>query len=293
MRAAHARVARFVVATRCAMPLSSSELERFRTFAAELADLAGAAILPFFRNGSAVHNKDADGFDPVTEADRASERAMRARIEAAFPSHGVLGEEFGEQPGEDAFRWVLDPIDGTRAFISGLPTWTTLIALEYEGAPVLGLIDQPFTGERWIGAGEAAVRIGPQPEPKRLGVSGVTRLADAIVSTTDPRASAYFSAQEAAAFDAAAEAARLARFGLDAYAYAMVAEGCLDLVIESGLQIYDYSAHRPLIEAAGGVLTDWRGRPPAPGPGGGCQIVASASRALHEEALAVLAPAAA
>ncbi|MEM6851782.1 MAG: histidinol-phosphatase [Pseudomonadota bacterium] len=257
-------------------------------FAGRLADASGPAILPHFRSGAAIENKLNDGFDPVTAADKAGERTIRVLIEETYPDHGILGEEYGTKDAGGPWRWVLDPVDGTRAFISGLPLWTTLIALDYEGAPALGLIDQPFTGERWSAAGDEA-RYARRGEPARkIACSRQRRLADAIVSTTDPRPEAYFSPAEADAFAAVARRARLARFGLDAYAYAMLAHGEIDLVIETGLQPYDFHAHVPIVRAAGGVITDWRGGAEPTG----AQVVAAASPALLEEALAILEPAA-
>lgn len=249
-----------------------------------MADAARAAIRPYFRTALAVENKLTAGFDPVTAADRASEEAMRAVLAERAPGDGILGEEFGETAGGSARRWILDPIDGTRAFIAGLPTWTVLISLEQAGRPEVGIIDQPHIGERFAGwPGGAALWHGGAK--RELRTSGRTSLDAAILATTD----AYlFSGDEAAAFERVRRTARLCRFGYDAYAYAMLAAGGVDLVIESGLQIYDVQAFMPVVQGAGGVVTDWRGGDPSLGG----QVVAAASEALLESVLPLLAAAA-
>lgn len=264
-------------------PLSLSD---FTAFAHRLADASRSETLSRFRNGAAVINKAAASFDPVTDADREAERALRALIGAAFPDHGVLGEEFGESAATGPWRWVLDPVDGTRAFMCGVPSWATLIALEHEGAPVLGVIDQPYLEERWIGAGGETLFVSRDGE-RRARTSGLTDLSAARVSTTDPLASGYFSAAGAAAFARVAQKARVARFSLDAYAYGLLALGELDLVIESSLKRHDYAALIPVIEGAGGVVTNWRGE--APGTDARGELIAAATPELHEAALALLA----
>ncbi len=261
-------------------------LAELRAFADRLADAARAETAPRFRDGAAVFNKAGIWFDPVTDADREAERVMRRMIEAMYPEHGVLGEEFGETTGAGDWRWVLDPVDGTRAFVCGAPTWMTLIGLERAGTPTLGVIDQPFTDERWVGvAGETTYRRGETVAPAR--VSGLEALGKARLATTDPRRGQYFSEAEAAAFERLAGDVRLARFGMDAYAYALLAIGEFDLVVESGLQRYDYCALVPVVEGAGGVFTNWDGDPPGADDRG--RTLAAASPALHEAALAILA----
>lgn len=250
-----------------------------------MADAARAAILPHFRAPLDVENKLEAGFDPVTVADRASEEAMRAVLARHAPDDGILGEEFGETTGVNGRRWVLDPIDGTRAFIAGLPTWTVLIALERGGRPAVGVIDQPHIGERFLGwPGGAALSHGGEERPLRT--RGTRSLDAAILCTTDAH---LFADAEAEAFERVRQKARLCRFGYDAYAYAMLANGGVDLVIESGLQIYDVQAFIPVIEGAGGVVTDWTGGDPS----GGGQVIAAGSQALLDEVLPLLAPAAA
>jgi len=267
------------------MSFSKDELAEYAAFAERLADAARGETLPRFRSGTKIVEKAGPIFDPVTDADREAERVIRKLIEEAYPAHGVLGEEFGETAGAGAWRWVLDPVDGTRAFMCGASTWTTLIGLEYQGAPVFGLIDQPFTGERWTGFSGAAVHShgGARRDAR---TSGEADLSKARISTTDPLPTAYFNADEAAAFARVSNAARVARFSLDAYGYGLLAIGELDIVMESGLQRHDYAALIPVIEGAGGVVTNWRGQTPGTDARG--EILAAASPALHAAALSVL-----
>lgn len=259
--------------------------EGLTAFARRLAEAARAETLPRFRAGVDIHNKAGALFDPVTDADRDAERAMRRLIAAIHPRHGVIGEEFGEERPDADWRWVLDPIDGTRAFICGAPSWTTLIALEKAGSPVLGLIDQPFTDECWIGWRDRAVywRAGAE---RACRASGLEDIARARIATTDPRREGYFTREEAVAFAAVAAKARVARFSLDAYAYGLLAIGEIDLVVEASLNHHDYAALVPVVEGAGGVITGWRGEDPAGSERG--RIVAAATPALHQAALDLL-----
>ena len=257
------------------------------TFAGRLADAARPIALAHFRTAAAAANKDSAGFDPVTEADTGIEAELRALIAAHRPEDGILGEEGEPKASRSGLTWVLDPIDGTRAFIAGLPSWTVLIALQDENGPQLSIIDQPFTGERFSGvAGEAAwLDQGGARHTLRVDARAET-VETAIVSTTDP---GLFTAAEAAAFDEIARRAKVRRYGLDAYAYAMLALGGLNLVVESGLKPWDAAALIPVVTGAGGIITDWSGRPCH----GGGQVVAAATPALHAAALARLAGAAA
>ncbi len=260
------------------MACSSSDLIET---AHALADAARAAILPWFRADSiGEENKAAAGYDPVTAADKAAEQAMRAVLAARRPEDGILGEEFGATPGTSGLTWVLDPIDGTRAFVAGAPTWGVLIAVSDDSGPIYGLIDQPYIGERFEGGlGQARVR-GPQGA-RGLRTKGSAPLADATVLTTFPEVG---TAAEGAAFAAVSRAARLTRYGLDCYAYALVASGQVDLVIEAGLNPYDIQAPIAVIEAAGGIVTDWAG---GPAHGGG-RVLASAGHEQHSAALKIL-----
>lgn len=254
----------------------------FGAFVADLATQSGQAILPFFRAHHATEDKSAGGvFDPVTEADRAGEAVMRRLIREHFPEHGLLGEEFGNENIEADYVWVLDPIDGTRAFISGIPVWGTLIGLTRKGVPVYGMMHQPFSGERFSGDGREARYEGPGG-PRRLHTRRVPDIAAATLMTTSPH---LFQGEEAEAFARVESRVRLSRYGCDCYAYCMLAAGHVDLVIESGLKPYDIVALIPIIEGAGGVVTSWDGGSAA----GGGRVIAAASKALHEAALGLLA----
>ncbi len=235
-----------------------------RDFADELANAARAAILPHFRAAHAIEDKGAKsgrGYDPVTEADKAAEAAIRTLIAKHYPTHGVLGEEFDALESRDGYTWVLDPIDGTRAFISGLPLWGVLIGLYKNGAPVLGVIDQPYIGERfrgWLSDNERGADLVTRDGVRPLRVSGCTGLSEAKLATTDAR---LFQDGESNAFAAVRDRARLTRYGCDCYAYAMVALGTLDCVIESGLAPWDVGALAPVLAGAGGGISNWSGAP--------------------------------
>jgi myo-inositol-1(or 4)-monophosphatase len=250
-------------------------------FACRLADAAGEVILPHFRSALAVDNKAGPAaFDPVTVADRDAEAAMRVLIERHHPDHGILGEEHGARAGAGEFRWVLDPIDGTRGFMTGLPTWGTLIGLEQRGRPLVGVMDQPFVRERFVGApGLAELRRDGRATPLRT--RACARIEDAVLSTTNPY---LFAPDDLVRFDALRKRARMLRYGGDCYAYCLLAAGLIDLVVESGLQPYDIVALVPIIEAAGGVLTTWDGGPPYEGG----RIVAAGDRAVHAAVLEAL-----
>lgn len=250
-------------------------------FIVMLATKAGEAILPFFRTHLDVLDKSTKGaFDPVTEADRAAETMIRRLIQERFPTHGIIGEEFGAERAEAEFVWVVDPIDGTRAFICGLPVWGCLIGLMRDGNPVLGVMHQPHIGELFVGDGGHAEVRGPRGN-RPLQTRQTERLAEAHLMTTDPR---LFTSTEAEAFASVQRVAKLTRYGADCYAYAMLAAGHVDLVIESGLQPYDIVALIPIIEGAGGVVTNWAGGSARHGG----QIVAAATPALHRAALDML-----
>ncbi len=254
----------------------------FSQFVNELATLSGQAILPFFRSTIAPEDKSRGGaFDPVTEADRAAEVAMRQLIQRTFPTHGIVGEEFGSQNAEAEYVWVLDPIDGTRAFIAGLPTWGTLIGLSRSGSPAYGMMHQPFTGERFFGDGGSATFQGPGGE-RRLRTRRCASLKDAIMATTSPK---LFAGDALRAYDRVESVVRLARYGCDCYAYCMLAAGHIDLVIESGLKPYDIVALIPIIEGAGGIVTAWDGGSAA----NGGSVVAAGDRRVHAAALELLA----
>ena len=247
-----------------------------------LADAARDAILPQFRpeGGIAADNKRPGGFDPVTEADRAAERAMRDILAERRPDDAILGEEYGPKPGTSGLTWVLDPIDGTRAFLSGTPSWGVLIALSDATGPRLGIIDQPYTGERFTGGLGRADWTGPMGR-RPLRSRATDTLSEAILFTTFPEVG---TPEEGAAFVRVSRACRLTRYGLDCYAYALLAAGQIDLVIEAGLAPYDIHAPIAVIEAAGGIVTDWTGGPAHLGG----RVLAAANRAIHAQALDLL-----
>lgn len=265
------------------MALSPARLSELDAFLLELNRAASAAILPLFRGDHGLTDKRGPlGFDPVTEADKGAERAIRALIAQRYPEHGVIGEEYGEDRPDAEFVWVLDPVDGTRAFISGLPLWCVLIGLRHQGRPVLGSIGQPFLDEVYLGSA-AGSRLLARGAERPLKVRPCPKLTDAIIATTDPEG--CFTGAELGAWTQVRAAARLARLGCDAYAYAMVAAGTMDMVIEAGLKAWDIDAAIPVIEGAGGLVTDWRGQPV--GSHGG-QIAIAGDRACLEEALVAL-----
>jgi myo-inositol-1(or 4)-monophosphatase len=248
-----------------------------------LVDISGKAVLPYFRKPITVTNKAGiSSFDPVTAADRAAERAIRKAIRARFPEHGIVGEEFAEVAGSGRYRWLIDPIDGTRAFIMGSPLWGTLLGLMDGPKPILGIMDQPFTGERfWSDRGGARWR-GPRGKARRIGTRACARLADAILTSTHPEL--FVADEEAARFDAVRSRVRMTRYGGDCYGYCLLAAGFVDVVIEAGLKPYDIVPLVPIIEASGGLVTTWDGGPATDGG----RILAAGDRRVHQEALAIL-----
>jgi inositol-phosphate phosphatase / L-galactose 1-phosphate phosphatase / histidinol-phosphatase len=253
-------------------------LDREVELAMALADAAGAIIRGYFRQRVEVIDKpDAS---PVTVADRESEAAMRRLIAARFPEHGIFGEEYGPERADAEFVWVLDPIDGTKSFISGVPLFGTLIALLHRGRPVLGVLDQPISGERWLGVeGRPSVLNGAPIRTRTC-----TDLATATVFTTSPD---IFSGTDAEGFARIRAAAKLVRYGADCYAYGLCALGFVDAVVESGLKPYDFCALIPIIEGAGGVVTDWRGNRPGLVTDG--RILACGDARLHQQLMQQLA----
>lgn len=252
-----------------------------RQVAHQMADAARKVILPYFRNAAlTADNKLSEGYDPVTEADRAAERAMRDILARERPDDAILGEEYGAKAGTSGLTWVLDPIDGTRGFVSGTPTWGVLIATSAASGPFYGIIDQPYIGERFEGGPDGAQMTGPMGTTA-LATLPPRDLGQAIVFTTFPEVG---TAADGAGFKAVAAQAQLTRYGMDCYAYALVAAGQVDLVIESGLNPYDIQAPIAVIQAAGGVVTDWQGGPAHDGG----RAVAAANSAIHAQALAIL-----
>lgn len=250
--------------------------------ARRLADAAKGPTLAHFRKaGLAVDNKYEVGWDPVTEADRQAEVAMRDVLAERRPNDGILGEEFDPVPGTSGLVWVLDPIDGTRSYVCGSPVWGTLVAVADSEGPIYGIVDQPYIGERFEGGfGEANLHL--RNGSRRLSTTSTKRLEDATLFTTMPEIG---SAAEREAFLRLAARMRLVRYGLDCYAYALLAAGHIDLVVEAGLKPYDVNAPIALVEAAGGRATDWSG---GPAHGGGT-LLAAANAELHSAAMEALA----
>jgi myo-inositol-1(or 4)-monophosphatase len=258
----------------------------FAAFVDELAAVSGETIRPFFRSalgaaGIGLENKSSSGgFDPVTAADRAAEATMRTLIKRTFPEHGVVGEEFGAERADAEYVWVLDPIDGTKSFICGMPVWGTLIALTRRGQPIYGMMHQPFIREHFSGDGRGARYRGPAGH-RDLRVSPCASLAEAVLATTSPL---LMNDADRHCFRRVENAVRLSRYGGDCYAYCMLAAGHIDLVIETELKPHDVLALIPIIEGAGGVITTWdNGR-----PHNGGRIAAAGDKRVHAQALALL-----
>jgi len=253
------------------------DLDTLLTFAQCLADAAGKIIRPYFRKPLAIRDK-AD-LSPVTAADHEAEEAMRALIEGHFPEHGILGEEFGGVREDAEFVWVLDPIDGTKSFISGVPLFGTLIALTRHRRPVLGIIDQPISRERWTGAsGRPSTLNGAA-----ISCRACPMLAAATLFATTPD---MFQGQDAASFARVSAAVKLRRFGADCYAYGLLATGFVDLVLEASLKPYDFCAMVPIVEGAGGVATDWQGDGLDLASDG--RVLVAGDRRSHDAALALI-----
>ena len=254
----------------------------FAAFVDRLATASGDTILPFFRTALTVEAKHRDdgAFDPVTAADRAAETTMRTLIRRSFPEHGIVGEEYGADQADAEYVWYLDPIDGTKAFISGMPLWGTLIALTRFGEPVFGMMHQPFTGERFSGDGGAAHYRG-RTDSRDLMVRPCESLADAIIYTTSPL---LMKTADRERFRRVEEKARLSRYGGDCYAYCLLAAGLIDIIIETELKPHDVMALIPIITGAGGVMTTWENGPPQAAG----RIVAAGDRRVHAAALVLL-----
>ncbi len=260
---------------------SDQEIKGFLDFALHLAARSEQQILPHFRAHTAVENKEATAFDPVTVADKEAEQAMRQLIEQRFPGHGIFGEEFGVKPGTSPYTWILDPIDGTRSFIFGSVVWTTLIGLTCGNTPLLGVMNQPYVRETFFADTHNAWcrRDGAD---RKLQVRPAKCLSEALVTTTAP--ALYKTPAEAAFLKRMQVSARLMRYDGDAYFYCLLAAGHVDIALDAGLKSYDIAPLIPIIESAGGIVSTWT-REPATGGG---NIIAAASRGLYEETLELL-----
>lgn len=249
-------------------------------FAHKLADSASAAILPYFRTRLSVDNKATSGYDPVTLADKAAETIMREMIEKYRPNDAIFGEEFGEKEGTSGWQWILDPIDGTRAFVAGTSTWGVLIGAYFNGEPKIGIIAQPFTGERFVSDGGKA-KWQQKSKSKIIKTESSVTLDTCVLATTDPF---LFTGDEADAFGKLRARAPITRYGLDCTAYGLLAQGNIGLVVENGLKLFDIAAIVPIIECAGGHFTDWKGNRNISGG----RVIAAANKTILDEAVAIL-----
>ena len=262
---------------------TTGEVREFLTFLDELAALSAAKILPLFRAGTTVDNKAGESrFDPVTAADREAEQALRDAIEKRYPEHGIVGEEFGVRSGNSPYTWLIDPIDGTRGFVAGLPTWGTLISLCQHEQALIGMMNQPYIGERYIGSSLGAYLRDNNGE-RQITTRACDSLSNALLCATHPQM--FTVGAEADAFARLAAAVQDTRYGTDCYGYCALALGQVDLVVEATLQVYDVAPLIPIVEGAGGVITDWQGNKAY----GARRVVAAGDRRLHAQAIALLA----
>ena len=255
-----------------------TEVDHLTQFALELAAVSAEVILPQFRKNIAIDVKAAAEWDPVTEADRSAERIIREKIEKHFPSHGIIGEEYGNKSSLSTYSWILDPIDGTRSFVIGMPTWATLIGLYRDGQPLLGVMNQPFVGEMFYGNPNGAWH-NHNGKTEAIRVRPPTTLAKASAATTSP-----YLYDGAAQFDKLRKSVTAMRFGGDAYFFALLAAGHLDIAMDPRLQIYDIAALIPIIKGAGGVVGSWTDNNPTQGG----NVLCASSQSLLDEASAVM-----
>lgn len=262
---------------------SITNLSDFETTFHELADRSAGIIRPYFRSKLDVQEKQGKGiYDPVTAADRGAEQIMRELIEERFPEHGIIGEEFGNKDPDAELCWIFDPIDGTRAFIIGAPTWGTLIGLTHNGQPEFGMMNQPFTNERFWGSAKGAFFRHHDNKISKMTTSTVVDLDKAVLSSTAPE---HFTTRgDWGKFQSLSEKTRMTRYGYDCYAYCLLAMGLVDVVAEAGLATYDIAPLIPIIRAAGGIVTTWENGDPTQGGA----ILATANQSLHDKALAAL-----
>lgn len=256
--------------------MNDAELAELTHFALKLSEAAGREILPHFRQNVPVDVKAARDWDPVTEGDRAGERAIRHLIEKHYPSHGIIGEEYGTHEGSSGLTWILDPVDGTRAFVIGLPTWATLIGLYLDGEPLLGVMCQPFVGDTFYGH-RGGAWLDHRGKATAIRVTPGRRLADAMAGTTAPH---LYRDGAAAPFERLRSNVKSMRFGLDCYSFALLAAGHIDIAMDPILQIYDIAALIPIIRGAGGVVGSWTDNNPAQGG----NVLCAASQELFDEA---------
>jgi len=256
-------------------------IDELCSFAFTLIEASQAKILPVFRKPLIVENKQEDGFDPVTIADRSAEQIMRQMIEEQYPEHGINGEEFSDKPAKGDFTWVLDPIDGTRAFIAGLTSWTTLIGLEYRDRPVLGFMHQPYVGETFYGTPQAAF-VKKDGVVRPINTNGADSLGEALVTTTGLHY--YQSNQEIEFLEKLRLSARSVLYDGDAYFYSLLAAGQVDIALDARMNRCDIAPLIPIVEGAGGIITTWDGESAR----NGGNIIAAANRQLYDAAVKLL-----
>jgi len=257
--------------------LSAEMITEITAFAHELADAAALITLKHFRKSPATQDKSGGAdFDPVTEADRAAEQIMRDMIAARYADHAIIGEEFDNVARESKYQWVLDPIDGTASYITGIPLWGTLIAFCMDGEPIIGVIDQPYLKERFTGTPSGSDLNG-----EAISVSNCNMLEDANLSTTSSK---YFTASEAEAYGNLLSHVKMNRYDYDCYAFAMLSHGLIDVVAEAGLKVVDFVALIPVVRGAGGVITDWHGGK----AGTNNRVLAASNQTLLNQAIALL-----
>jgi histidinol phosphatase-like enzyme (inositol monophosphatase family) len=261
--------------------VSPEQWNELADFARGLAYAAGKTILPLFRVSGSITSKAEDRFDPVTDADRSAERTMRDLIAETYPDHGITGEEWENKPSRSRFCWILDPIDGTKSFICGMPTWTTLIALTFDETAILGVIAQPFVKEMFIGGPYGSWSEGPMGKTRLMARSSVS-MSEATLTTVAPEI--YSTGRQKRVLQALSGKTRMTRYGGDAYFFAMLAAGFVDIAMDADLQTYDVAALVPIIRGAGGIITTWEGRDAT----GGGDIIAAASSELHAAALDII-----
>jgi len=261
---------------------TKEEVQALVDFAIKIIQESGDIASKYFRTNLDISNKQNDGkYDPVTLADKEIEDYLRRKIMESYPGHTVIGEEAGETSGPDAFKWLIDPIDGTRGFIAGSPMWGTLLGLMEGEECVIGLMHQPFVKETYVGSPEGAFILNDEGKTQ-IHTSNKEQLSDAILCCT--HLSMFHTGKALDSFVRIAEICRFSRFGTDCYGYVLLAHGSIDLVVESSLKAYDVMPLIPIVEAAGGVITDWQGNSVA----NGGNVIATANPALHEQALKIL-----
>ncbi len=255
------------------------EVKDYMVFGQSILEEAGDIALQYFRTSLVVDNKKADGgFDPVTQADKAVETFIRQRLAAEFPDHGIIGEEFGTSNTQHPIQWIIDPIDGTRSFMTGMTGWGILLGMINDGVPAIGFMHQPYIGETWIGSA-SGTRFLRNGKSTNVVARRNIKIADSVLYSTHPEM--FQNPQGLRNFGKLSKQVKLMRFGGDCYAYCLLAMGFIDIIVEDDLQPYDILPLIPIIEGAGGITTDLAGNPPHQGG----LVVTAASRELHEQAL--------